>query len=99
MLVDSALLDLSDVIETDASIEIVTRSDPRALDLTVTTDAHVLAQAVQELYPYTQVTIGPVIENGFFYDFAREEPFTPADLPLRCPQHATWQNARDIRAA
>ncbi|WP_336621141.1 hypothetical protein [Sinorhizobium sp. 7-81] len=99
MLVDSALRDLSDVIETDASIEIVTRSDPRALDLIRHDCAHVLAQAVQELYLDTQVTIGPVIENGFFYDFAREEPFTPADLPLRCPQRAMWQNARDIRAA
>ena len=62
-------------------IEIVTRDDPRALELIRHDAAHVMAEAVQELYPGTQVTIGPVIENGFYYDFFRNEPFTPEDLP------------------
>jgi threonyl-tRNA synthetase len=62
-------------------IEIVTRDDPRALELIRHDAAHVLAEAVQELWPGTQVTIGPVIENGFYYDFARNEPFTPDDFP------------------
>lgn len=82
MLVDGTLRDVVDPIDADASIEFVTRDDPRALDLIRHDCAHVLAQAVQELYPDTQVTIGPVIDNGFFYDFARVEPFTPADLPV-----------------
>ena len=64
-----------------AGIEIVTRDDPRALELIRHDAAHVMAEAVQELWPGTQVTIGPVIENGFYYDFARNEPFTPDDLP------------------
>ena len=62
-------------------VEIVTRDDPRALELIRHDAAHVLAEAVQELWPGTQVTIGPVIENGFYYDFARNEPFTPDDFP------------------
>ena len=62
-------------------VEIVTREDPRALELIRHDAAHVLAEAVQELWPGTQVTIGPVIENGFYYDFARNEPFTPEDFP------------------
>ena len=63
-------------------VEIVTRDDPRALELIRHDAAHVLAEAVQELWPGTQVTIGPVIENGFYYDFARNEPFTPEDFPV-----------------
>ena len=59
----------------------VTRRDPEALELIRHDAAHVLAEAVQELYPGTQVTIGPSIENGFYYDFARNEPFTPEDFP------------------
>ena len=59
----------------------VTRSDPEALELIRHDAAHVLAEAVQALYPGTQVTIGPAIENGFYYDFARNEPFTPEDFP------------------
>ncbi len=78
---DGVLADLSDPIEHDAKIEIVTRDDPRALELIRHDAAHVMAEAVQELYPGTQVTIGPVIENGFYYDFARNEPFTPDELP------------------
>jgi len=78
---DGELADLSDPIAGDARIEIVTREDPRALGLIRHDAAHVMAEAVQELYPGTQVTIGPVIENGFFYDFHRNQPFTTEDLP------------------
>jgi len=74
------LRDLADPIENNGEIEIVTRDDPRALELIRHDAAHVMAEAVQQLYPGTQVTIGPVIENGFYYDFARDEPFTPEDL-------------------
>jgi threonyl-tRNA synthetase len=81
MAIDGVLADLADPIEADARIEVVTRDDPRALELIRHDAAHVMAEAVQELYPGTQVTIGPVIENGFYYDFARNEPFTPEDLP------------------
>jgi threonyl-tRNA synthetase len=81
MSLDGQLADLSDPIKRDARIEIVTRDDPRALELIRHDAAHVMAEAVQELYPGTQVTIGPVIENGFYYDFFRNEPFTPEDLP------------------
>ncbi len=81
MALDGKLADLSDPIEADGRIEIVTRDDPRALELIRHDAAHVMAEAVQELYPGTQVTIGPVIENGFYYDFFRNEPFTTDDLP------------------
>ncbi len=74
------LADLGDPIETDAEIKIITRSDPEALELIRHDCAHVMAEAVQELWPGTQVTIGPVIENGFYYDFAKQEPFHPDDL-------------------
>src|SRR5438067_640229 len=79
--VDGRLTDLGDSIEHDAKIEIVTREDPRALELIRHDCAHVLAEAVQTLWPGTQVTIGPVIENGFYYDFFRNQPFTPEDFP------------------
>ena len=75
------LADLADPIEADADIKIITRTDPEALELIRHDAAHVLAEAVQELFPGTQVTIGPVIENGFYYDFHRQAPFTPDDLP------------------
>ena len=78
---DGALEDLAQPIERDARIEIVTRDDDAALELIRHDAAHVMAEAVQELFPGTQVTIGPVIENGFYYDFDREEAFTPEDLP------------------
>lgn len=78
---DGVLTDLSEPITADARLEIVTRDDARALELIRHDAAHVLAEAVQALYPGTQVTIGPVIENGFYYDFARNEPFTTDDLP------------------
>jgi threonyl-tRNA synthetase len=73
--------DLFRPIELDAKIRIVTKKDPEALELIRHDMAHVLAMAVQALYPGTQVTIGPAIEDGFYYDFARAEPFTPDDLP------------------
>ena len=78
--VDGALVDASHVIDKDAQVAIVTNRDEEALELLRHDAAHVMAQAVQELYPGTQVTIGPAIEDGFYYDFAREEPFTPEDL-------------------
>ncbi|CAI9401819.1 Threonine--tRNA ligase [Pleomorphomonas sp. T1.2MG-36] len=82
MALDGVLSDLNDPIVTDARLEIVTRDDPRALELIRHDAAHVMAEAVQELFPGTQVTIGPVIENGFYYDFFRPEgPFTTDDLP------------------
>jgi len=77
---NGALVDLADPITADTEIEIVTRTDEAALELIRHDCAHVLAEAVQELFPGTQVTIGPVIENGFYYDFARDEPFHPEDL-------------------
>ena len=79
---DGALTDLSEPITRDAKLEIVTRDDPRALELIRHDCSHVMAEAVQELWPGTQVTIGPVIENGFYYDFARNAPFTTEDLPV-----------------
>jgi threonyl-tRNA synthetase len=78
--VDGKLVDTSHRIEADAALAIVTARDADALDLIRHDAAHVMAQAVQELYPGTQVTIGPAIEDGFYYDFARETPFTPEDL-------------------
>ncbi|MCJ2110169.1 threonine--tRNA ligase [Methylobacterium sp. E-025] len=81
MALDGVVADLSDTIERDARIEFLDRTDPRALELIRHDCAHVLAEAVQALWPGTQVTIGPVIENGFYYDFARETPFTPDDFP------------------
>ena len=80
MALDGELRDLVDPIEQDARIEFVNRDDPRALELIRHDAAHVLAEAVQTLWPGTQVTIGPVIENGFYYDFFRNEPFTPEDF-------------------
>ncbi len=82
MALDGTVVDLADKIEKDAKIEFVSREDPRALELIRHDAAHVLAEAVQDLWPGTQVTIGPVIENGFYYDFARNQPFTPEDLPV-----------------
>lgn len=79
--VDGRLVDTAFVIDQDAALGIVTVKDEAdALELLRHDAAHVMAQAVQELYPGTQVTIGPAIENGFYYDFARDEPFTPEDL-------------------
>ncbi len=80
MRVDGTLMDLSRAIERDASVVFVTRKDDAALELIRHDAAHVLAEAVQRLFPGTQVTIGPAIENGFYYDFARDTPFTPEDF-------------------
>lgn len=82
VMVDGELRDLSRPIEKDAKVAILTRKDDPAivLDLLRHDAAHVLAEAVQELYPGTQITFGPAIENGFYYDFVRDEPFTPDDL-------------------
>src|SRR6478735_10336185 len=80
MALDGVLTDLGDPIEHDAKIEFISRDDPRALELIRHDAAHVLAEAVQSLWPGTQVTIGPVIENGFYYDFFRNQPFTPEDF-------------------
>ena len=81
MALDGVLADLADPIDRDAKIEFISLEDPRALELIRHDAAHVLAEAVQSLWPGTQVTIGPVIENGFYYDFARNQPFTLEDLP------------------
>src|SRR6516164_5885841 len=78
---DGKLVDLADAIDADSAIEFIGRDDPRAVELIRHDAAHVLAEAVQSLWPGTQVTIGPVIENGFYYDFYRPEPFTPEDFP------------------
>src|SRR5437899_5319465 len=80
MALDGTLADLADPIERDAKIEFLTREDPRSLELIRHDCGHVLAEAVQTLWPGTQVTIGPVIENGFYYDFFRNQPFTPEDF-------------------
>ena len=82
MALDGVVVDLADPIERDAKIEFINRDDPRALELIRHDAAHVMAEAVQSLWPGTQVTIGPVIENGFYYDFARNQPFVPEDLPV-----------------
>ncbi len=79
--VDGKQWDLFRPIEHDAKIRVITKKDPEALELIRHDMAHVLAMAVQELFPGTQVTIGPAIEDGFYYDFARATPFTPEDLP------------------
>ncbi|PPQ39289.1 threonyl-tRNA synthetase [Rhodoblastus acidophilus] len=80
MMLDGQMVDAATPIRADAKIEFVNREDPRALELIRHDAAHVLADAVQALYPGVQVTIGPVIENGFYYDFYRETPFTPEDF-------------------
>jgi threonyl-tRNA synthetase len=78
--VDGRLVDTAFVIERDACLAIVTDRDPEGLDLLRHSTAHLLAYAVKELFPEAQVTIGPVIENGFYYDFSYKRPFTPEDL-------------------
>ncbi|HXT78798.1 MAG TPA: TGS domain-containing protein, partial [Acetobacteraceae bacterium] len=81
MKLDGKIVDLATTIDRDADIVFITRRDPDALELIRHDAAHVLAEAVQDLYPGTQVTIGPAIENGFYYDFSRNIPFTPEDFP------------------
>ena len=80
MSVDNELKDLNFSIKKDSSVKIFTAKDPEGLEVIRHDTAHIMAMAVQELYPGTQVTIGPVIENGFYYDFSRKEPFTEDDL-------------------
>jgi threonyl-tRNA synthetase len=80
--VNGNLVDASFLIEQDSTLAIITGRDPEALELLRHDAAHVMAQSVQELFPGTQVTIGPAIEDGYYYDFARDEPFTPDDLIL-----------------
>ena len=80
--VDGELWDLSRDITSDASIEVIKRDSPEGLEILRHDAAHILAEAVKELWPETQVTIGPAIDNGFYYDFARDEPFTPEDLEI-----------------
>jgi threonyl-tRNA synthetase len=79
--IDGTLKDLASVIDRDVKVEIVTRQHPDALELLRHDCAHVLAEAVQELFPGTQITFGPAIENGFYYDFYREAPFSSEDFP------------------
>ena len=81
MVVNGVEMDLAREITEDCSVRFITRKDDEALELIRHDAAHVMAEAVQVLYPGTQVTIGPAIENGFYYDFYRNEPFTPDDLP------------------
>ena len=78
--VDGKLVDTSFVLDHDARVAIITDRDPEGLEIIRHSTAHLLAQAVKQLYPEAQVTIGPVIEDGFYYDFAYERPFTPEDL-------------------
>jgi len=78
--VDDKLVDASKIIDHDARVRIITDRDPEGLDIIRHSNAHLLAQAVKQLFPEAQVTIGPVIEDGFYYDFAFERPFTPEDL-------------------
>src|SRR5687767_14912186 len=78
--VDGRLVDTSHLIDHDAQVAIVTGKDPDGLEILRHSTAHLLAQAVQAIYPEAQVTIGPVIEDGFYYDFAFQRPFTPEDL-------------------
>src|SRR5436305_1180712 len=78
--VNGKLVDMSHRVEGDADVAIVTERDPEANDLLRHSTAHLLAHAVKELFPDAQVTIGPVIENGFYYDFSYKRPFTPEDL-------------------
>jgi threonyl-tRNA synthetase len=96
--VNGALWDLTRMIDADASVEIITaKNEGEALDILRHDAAHVLAEAVKELYPETQVTIGPNVENGFYYDFAREEPFTPEDLEkIEARMHEIVDRAENI---
>jgi threonyl-tRNA synthetase len=78
--IDNRLFDVSHILESDYHLRIITEKDPEGLEIIRHSCAHLMAQAVKRLYPEAQVTIGPVIEDGFFYDFAYERPFTPEDL-------------------
>ena len=97
--VDGKLVDTSCLLTEDAALAIVTERDPEALEIIRHSTAHLLAMALQDVFPGAQVTIGPVIEDGFFYDFAYERPFTLEDLAAielqagsvpRCPEKSQW---------
>jgi threonyl-tRNA synthetase len=95
--IDGALKDLSVPIEGDAKIAIVTRDQPEALEIIRHDAAHVMAEAVKELYPETQVTFGPSTDTGFYYDFARDTPFTPDDLvTIEARMHAIVERDEPI---
>src|SRR3990167_5279376 len=79
-IINNVMCDSSYVLNQDCSLRLITDKDPESLDIIRHSTAHLLAQAVKELFPSVQVTIGPVIENGFYYDFSFERPFTPEDL-------------------
>jgi len=98
MSVDGELKDLYFSIKKDCSVKIFTAKDPEGLEVIRHDTAHIMAMAVQELYPGTQVTIGPVIENGFYYDFARKEPFTADDLK-KIEKKMADLNAHDVDEA
>ena len=95
---DDRLVDTSHVITGDARLAIITERDPEGLEIVRHSSAHLLAHAVKQLYPSAQVTIGPVIDNGFYYDFAYERPFTPDDLE-RIQARMEELAARDIPVA
>lgn len=95
---DDRLVDTSHVITGDARLAIITERDPEGLEIVRHSSAHLLAHAVKQLYPTAQVTIGPVIDNGFYYDFAYERPFTPDDLE-RIQARMEELAARDIPVA
>ncbi|PCI38625.1 MAG: threonine--tRNA ligase [Thiotrichales bacterium] len=84
--VNGTLVDISTVVETDSTVEIITKDSPEGLEVIRHSSAHLLAQAVQQLYPEVQVTIGPVIKDGFYYDFVKDDGFTPDDL-MRIEKH------------
>src|ERR1700676_4980676 len=94
--IDGKLVDTSFVIDRDASLAIVTDKDPDGLEVLRHSTAHLLAYAVKELFPDAQVTIGPVIEDGFYYDFSYKRPFTPEDLAA-IEQRMAEIAKRDIR--
>ncbi|MCK5872783.1 MAG: TGS domain-containing protein, partial [Methylococcales bacterium] len=98
--VNDELVDASTLIETDASLQIITAKDAEGLEVIRHSTAHLLAQAVKQLFPEAQVTIGPVIDDGFFYDFAYERPFTPEDLKAieKKMQHLVSQNIEISRS-
>ena len=98
--VDGRLVDTSYCIDGDVALEIVTDKHPDALEVIRHSAAHLLAQAVQRLFPGTQVTIGPVIDNGFYYDFAYKRPFTPEDLPaIEAEMHKIAKEALPVSRA
>ncbi|HKQ26973.1 MAG TPA: TGS domain-containing protein, partial [Burkholderiales bacterium] len=80
--VNGKIVDTGFRVDSDADVSIITERDPEGVDVLRHSTAHLLAHAVKELFPDAQVTIGPVIENGFYYDFAYKRPFTPEDLSL-----------------